>query len=71
VTYNVTQATEFEAVLMENEQALVHCEKCSMTFGNSDLFGRYSTCAWNSDLNTTECAKTYMRLYGTVIKTLI
>lgn len=43
--------------------------QCSMTFGNSDLFGRFSSCAWQSDLSTADCVSTYMQLYGTVIKT--
>lgn len=65
VTYSVDETTESEAVLMENEQALSHCEKCSFTFGSSDLFGRYSKCAWDSDLSAENCASTYMNLYGT------
>lgn len=69
VMYDVGQTAKFEAVLMENEQALAYCEKCSFTFGNSDLFGRYSSCAWNSDLTMEDCVPTYMELYGTVNNT--
>lgn len=69
VAYDVDQTAKFEAVLMENEQALAFCEKCSLTFGNSDLFGRYSSCAWDSDLTMEECDQTYMELYGTVNNT--
>lgn len=43
--------------------------QCSLTFGNSDLFGRYSSCAWDSDLTMEECDQTYMELYGTVNNT--
>lgn len=71
VHYRLTdEGSELEAVLMENEQALAHCEKCSYTFGNSDLFGRYSKCSWDSDLSTEDCAPTYFRLYGTPNKTI-
>lgn len=65
VTYKVNKTTAFEAVLMENEQALSHCEKCSFTFGSSDLFGRYSKCAWDSDLSAQDCYTTYLNYYGT------
>jgi len=65
----VNETTKFEAVLMENEQALARCEKCSLTFGNSDLFGRYTKCAWDSDLPAADCVSTYMNLYGRVNNT--
>lgn len=69
VTHNASRTSKIEAVLMENEQALVHCEKCSYTFGSSDLFGRFSTCAWNSDLSVEDCVRIYMNLYGTPNRT--
>ena len=40
--------------------------KCSFTFGSSDLFGRHSKCAWDSDLSAQDCFTTYMNHYGTV-----
>ena len=40
--------------------------KCSLTFGNSDLLGRYTKCAWDSDLPAADCVSTYMNLYGRV-----
>ena len=40
--------------------------KCSFTFGSSDLFGRYSKCAWDSDLSAQDCYTTYLNYYGTV-----
>jgi len=36
VTYRVNKTTAFEAVLMENEQALSHCEKVCRRIGSSN-----------------------------------
>lgn len=70
VHYSAEQESDLEAVLMENEQALAHCEKCSYTFGNSDLFAsRYTRCSWNSDLSAKDCAQSYLAIYGRPNKT--
>ena len=45
--------------------------KCSFTFGSSDLFGRYSKCAWDSDLSAQDCYTTYLNFYGTVSSRLL
>ena len=54
--YLTSQAGSFSHVLL----------KCSFTFGSSDLFGRYSKCAWDSDLSAQDCYTTYLNYYGTV-----
>ena len=54
--YLTSQAGSFCHVLL----------KCSFTFGSSDLFGRYSKCAWDSDLSAQDCYTTYLNYYGTV-----
>ena len=54
--YLTSQAGSFSHVLL----------KCSFTFGSSDLFGRYSKCAWDSDLSAQDCYTTYLNFYGTV-----
>ncbi|XP_032219810.1 uncharacterized protein LOC5519034 isoform X2 [Nematostella vectensis] len=60
IHFNTSSIINHEAVLMENEKSLVHCNKCSFTNGMSDLFGRRTTCSWNADLDSNACFAAYM-----------
>ncbi|XP_066283697.1 uncharacterized protein [Branchiostoma lanceolatum] len=58
--------TDIPVVLMENEQALMYCEQCSLTFGRHALFtDPFSPCVdgWKDDYNKQSCAEGYRIQY--------
>ncbi|XP_043564107.1 uncharacterized protein LOC122559030 isoform X1 [Chiloscyllium plagiosum] len=68
VTFHLSDGSKRNAIIMENEQALLNCQQCSFTFGRHGVFAdRLVNCqGWHEDYNRPACVMKYLRHFGQI-----